>query len=118
LEDIHGGDGILREDKIMFTFWKKNDSGLPGPKGVPDPVYRDIVTQLGGNPDKISALNAVIRPKEGEQNTFEVRVFDKGQAGSQKITVKDYNSLTDHPELILYEGWYNKTAQAEIRKRR
>jgi hypothetical protein len=109
--------GDFKEDKIMFTFWKKNESGLPGPKEIPNPVYRDIVSKLKGDPDKTSDLKAVMRPKEGYKDTFEVRVFDGAQAASKKITVKDYNSLTEHPELILYDGWYNKAAEAEIKKR-
>jgi hypothetical protein len=109
---------MSRENEIMFAFWKKNESGLPGPKEIPNTVYRDIVTKLGGDPDKTSALKAVIRPREGEKDTFEVRVFDKDHATSLKIAVKDYHSLTEHPELILYEGWYNKMAQTGIEKRR
>ena len=97
-------------------FWKKDKNALPGPKGVPNPVGRDIVTKLGGDPNKTWSLKAVMRPKEGEKDAFEVRVFDEAQTASQKIAVKDYNSLTEHPELILYEGWYNKAAQAEIKK--
>ncbi len=45
------------------------------------------------------------------------RVFDGNQAASKKITVKDYHSLTENPELILYDGWYNTRQQAEIKKR-
>ena len=99
-------------------FWKKDKNALPGPKGVPGPVGRDIVTKLGGNPDQVwSNFQAVIRPREEGKDTFDVRVFDGIQAGSKKITVKDYNSLTEHPELILYEGWYCMDARAEIKKR-
>jgi hypothetical protein len=98
-------------------FWKKS-TGLPGPKDLPVPVGRDIVRELGGNPDKIwDDLKAVICPKEGYKDAFEVRVFDKARAASQKITVADYNSLTEHPELILYEGWYDELGHAEIKKR-
>ena len=102
----------------MLTFWKRNKSGLPRPKELPTPVGRDIVTKLGRNPDRIwDDLRAVSRPREGYKDTFEVRVFNKAQAASQKITVEDYNSLTEHPELILYEGWYNTLGGAEIKKR-
>jgi hypothetical protein len=98
-------------------FWKKSKSGLPGPKGLPNPVGRDIVTELGGNPDRIWNLMAVMRPKEGEKDSFEVRVFDPAQAASQKIAVKDYDSLTEHPELILYEGWFDGMREAKIKKK-
>ena len=101
----------------MFTFWKKSKSGLPGPKELPNPVGRDIVTKLGGDPNKVWDLKSVSRPREGYRDTFDVRVFNKAQAASQKITVGDYDSLTEHPELILYEGWYNILEGAEIRKR-
>jgi hypothetical protein len=99
-------------------FWKKDENALPGPKGVPKAVGRDIVTKLGGDPDRTwKDYKAVMRPKEGYKDTFEVKVFDGVQAASQKITVKDYNSLAEHPELILYEGWFNKKWEAEIKKR-
>ena len=99
-------------------FWKRDKNALPGPKSVPSPVGRDIVTKLGGNPEQVwNSFKAVIRPKEDGKDTFEVRVFDGAQASARDVSVKDYNSLDEHPELILYEGWYNKSAQAEIRKR-
>jgi len=99
-------------------FWKKDKNTLPGPRGVPDTVGRDIVSKLGGDPDQVwKNLKAVIRPKEGTNNAFEVRVFSPDEAFARNVSVKDYNSLNGHPELILYEGWYNKDAQAEIIKR-
>jgi len=99
-------------------FWKKDKDALPGPKDVPKAVGRDIVTKLGGDPDRTwKDYKAVMRPKEGYKGTFEVRVFDGVQAASKKITVKNYNSLAEHPELILYEGWFNKNWEAEIKKR-
>ena len=98
-------------------FWKKSKSGLPGPKGLPNPVSREIVTELKGNPDRIWDFKAVIRPKEGEKDTFEVRVYDPAQAASQKVIVQDYNSLTEHPELILYEGWFNEKREAKMEKK-
>jgi len=109
--------GSQKGDRIMFTFWKKNESGLPGPKELPSPVGREIIAKHRGNPDEIWNLKSVARPKEGCKDTFEIRVFDAEQAGSKKIAVKDYNSLTEHPELILYDGWYDKKAEAEIKKR-
>jgi hypothetical protein len=98
-------------------FWKKDKNALPGPKGVPDPVGREIVQNLGGNPDKVWNLKAVIRPKEGEKDTFEVRVFNGEQASSKHVSIKNYDSLDEYPDLILYEGWFNKKAEAKIEKK-
>ena len=98
-------------------FWGKTKSELPGPKGLPTPVGREIVTKLGGNPDRIWYFKAVIRPREGRKDIFDVRVFDEAQAASQKVSIKDYNSLNEHPDLILYEGWFNERIEAEIKKK-
>jgi len=99
-------------------FWKKDKNALSGPIDVPKAVGRDIIAKLGGDPDRTwKDYKAVMRPKEGYKDTFDVRVFDGIQAASQKIDVKDYNSLAEHPELILYEGWFNKKWEAEIKKR-
>jgi hypothetical protein len=96
--------------------WGKSKSELPGPKELPTAVGREIVTKLGGNPDRIWHFKAVIHPREGRIDIFDVRVFDPSQASSQKISVKDYNSLTEHPDLILYEGWFSNRSEAEIKK--
>ena len=53
-------------------FWKKSKSGLPGPKGLPTPVGREIATKLGGNPDKIWNLKAVIRQKSGVEGQLKL----------------------------------------------
>jgi len=97
-------------------FWRKSKTGLPGPESLPNPVGREIVVEFGGNPDEIWYLKAVRRPKEGEKDIFEVRVFSAAQAASKNVVVKDYNSLSEHPELILYEGWFNKTGAAKMEK--
>jgi hypothetical protein len=98
-------------------FWKKNKGGLPGPKDLPNAVGREIVATLGGNPDIIWHYKAVWRPQEGKEDIFAVRVFDPAQPASKKIIVQDFNSLNEHPELILYEGWFDKNAGAKIEKK-
>jgi len=45
------------------------------------------------------------------------RVFSAAQAVSKKVVAKDYNSFPEHPELILYEGWFNKMGAAKMEKR-
>jgi hypothetical protein len=101
----------------MFSFWKKSKSGLLGPNELPNSVGRDIVRYLGGDPDKTWDLKAVMRPKEGHQDIFEVRVFNAAQAASKKIIIKDYDSLNENQELILYDGLYSTEGEAKIKKR-
>jgi hypothetical protein len=96
-------------------FWSKKANGLLPPKSIPDAVGRYLVVTLGKNPDWVWNLKTVMRSNEGDKDTFEVRVFDQSQAADKGIKVRDYNSLSEHPEMILYEGWFNKrTYEAKV----
>ncbi len=107
----------------MFSLWNKKSSNgeeerLPSPKSLPSVVGQYIVVKLGGNPDWIWSLKAVVKPNGKSKNAFDVRVFDDSQLFSSGIKVKDYNSLNDHPELVLYDGWFDKrTLEAELKAR-
>ena len=105
----------------MFDlFKKKNPDGsekLPGPKGIPDAVGSTLVVKFNEDPAWTWALKAVMKPKEGK-DLFDVRVFSDSMAGSAKVAVRDYHSLNDHPNLILYDGIYdkkNRKAQLQMR---
>ena len=37
-----------------------------------------------------------------------IRIFDPASADKRGITIDGYKSLDDHPELILYEGYYRE----------
>lgn len=99
-------------------FWKKKETvqksptkaeKLPGPKGIPEPIGRFLVTELKQNPDWVWQLKVVLRPKlDDGKDTFEFRIFDDAQTAGKKTVIKDYNSLDAHPELILYQGRFNK----------
>jgi hypothetical protein len=95
----------------MFgLFKKKNADGcckLPGPRGVPDPVGSSLVVQHKEDPNWAWALKAVLKPK-AEKGIFEIRVFSDQTAIAAKVSVKDFNSLDGHPDLILYDGIYDK----------
>ena len=96
-------------------FWRKKANGLPPPKSIPDAVGRYLVVTLGKNPDWVWNLKAVTRSNGGDKDTFEVRVFDASQAADKGIKVRDYLTFDEHPEMILYEGWFNKrTSDSKI----
>jgi len=111
---------------MNLKFWQKKSEGgvssnpgevkLPGPKSMPEVVGRYLVVRLGKEPDWVWNLKSVSRPHPEEKNVFDVRIFDESQAGSKSVTVKNYHSLEEHPELILFEGWYDKkTMKAEVK---
>ncbi len=89
-------------------FWSKKTNGLFPPKSIPDAVGRYLVVSLGKNPDWVWNLKAVMRSNGGDKDLFEVRVFDASQAADKGIKVRDYHTFDEHPEMILYEGWFNK----------
>jgi hypothetical protein len=102
---------------ISWKFWKtasRNDQTLnqkarklPKPKDLPDRVGIHLVTQLKLDPDWVWTLKVVVRPTTERQN-FEIRIFDPEEAFLSDVIVTDFNSLEDFPELILFEGYFNK----------
>ncbi len=99
-------------------FWKNR--GVPSkPKDIPDIVGGHLVTDYNQNPDVVWKLKAVKRRRQESKNAFDVRVFDDLEAATKKIKVQDYTTLDEHPELILYEGWYDlesRTVQLEVKR--
>ena len=103
---------------MFWKFWEKKEAPgepkpvkLPGPKNMPDPVGRFMVVNLGKNPDWVWRLKSVRRPRPADEmnkEPYDVRVFDESEAAAKKVRVKNYLSLDEHPELILFEGWYDK----------
>jgi hypothetical protein len=102
-------------------FWKKKENGqekLPSPKGIPEAVGRYLVVSMGQDPNWVWNLKSVLRPRPGEKDLFDFRVFDGNNIGRQNFSVKNYDTLTDHPELILYEGTFSKkTFEVSLRER-
>jgi hypothetical protein len=95
----------------MFgLFNKKNPDGsekLPEPKGIPDPAGQSLVVLFKEDPTWTWALKAAMKPK-AEKDQFDIRVFSDRMAGAVKISVEDYSTLDRYPDLILYEGFYDK----------
>jgi hypothetical protein len=102
---------------MSWKFWEKSATGkLPGPKKMLYPVGRELVLK-GADPDWVWNLKCVERPKEGKENWYDIRVFDESSAGKKSISVQDYTSLDQAPDLILFEGRYNKKSlKAEVVK--
>jgi hypothetical protein len=101
-------------------FWKKKPAKeektakgekLPRPTDIAEQVGRYLVVEKKRDPDWVWKLKSVVRQRPEEKKRFDVRVFDKAQATANKVTVKDYTSLDEHPDLILYEGWFDKESQ-------
>jgi len=108
-----------------WKFWQKDqpaakDTGakthkLGRPRDLPQEVGRHLVVEQGLDPDWAWSLKCVVKPRENSKSTFDVRVFSSESAVRQGVTVRDYTSLEDHADLILFAGWYDKeTRQAQL----
>lgn len=104
---------------MSWKFWEKKADAeastgtkaakLPRPKELPFPVGKHLVVALGHDPDWVWGLKAVVRPREGGgKDAFDVRVFSDNDAVMKKVTVKNYHSLDDQGDLILFDGWFDK----------
>jgi hypothetical protein len=95
-------------------FWgkksTKEEEKLSGPRAIPEPVQNYLVTERKMDPDLVKLLKAVER-KSTTEAAFNIRVFDESEATARQVQVKDYTSLDECPDLIIYEGWYDKGAK-------
>lgn len=104
---------------MSWKFWEKKEEGsskkLPKPKDIPYPVGRYLVVDKGQDPDWVWNLKGIVLPKEGTKDVFYVRVFNPNEASMKNLRVRNYFSLDEHPELVLFEGWFDrKTHEVEV----
>jgi hypothetical protein len=105
---------------MSWKFWEKPSPGLeankppklPRPKDVPPVVGQYMVVNLGLDPDWVWRLKGVTRPQTNSKSAFDIRIFDEANAIARKVSVRDFNTLNDHPLLIVYEGWFDKVSGA------
>jgi hypothetical protein len=97
----------------------KPTAELPRPGRISDLVGKYLVSAMKMDPDLVPILLSVTAKRAGTEKTFDVRIFDEPESLVKKVTVNNYKSLDDHPELILYEGWFdNATKHVELTTRR
>jgi hypothetical protein len=104
----------------MFgLFGKKDGSGLPGPKSIPDAVGQQLVVSHKEEPDWVWTLKSVMKADEaGDKDSFRIRVFSDSMATAAKVDVRDFTTLDAYPSLILYDGVFNKKLKAAKMERR
>lgn len=94
-----GGEGNVKIEK------------LPGPREIPGLVQSHLIAEKKLDPDMARIFKAVVRKRQNGQKAFDIRIFDDSDAVATKIQVKDYTTLDQHPNLILYEGWFDEVAK-------
>jgi hypothetical protein len=120
-QDANGpGRRDFDERKVVmkWSFWKHDDRNggakaakLPKPKDLPSPVGRHLVVDLQWDPDTVWQLKSVAMPVDGQTGRQQIRIFDPAKVAVAGVTVKDFPSLDPYPELIILEGWFDKSLQ-------
>jgi hypothetical protein len=115
------------EGGVRKMFWGKKSTEeegkkekLSGPKEIPGLVQNYLVVERKMGPDLVRLLRAVVRKSPTGETAFNIRVFDESEGVARKVQVKDYTSLDECPDLILYEGWFDegsKQVKLEEKKR-
>lgn len=98
----------------MDLFWLSGE----GPKDIPWWAHTYLVTTLKVPPENLTGLRSVQKVGfwDGQPVTF-IRIYDP-LASEQTRQVKDFTSLDLHPELLLYEGYWEKASNRVFLQRR
>ncbi|MFC1971729.1 hypothetical protein ACFLV0_07425 [Chloroflexota bacterium] len=104
-------------------FWKKKPKTeepskpkmekLPGPSSIESILAAKLIVDLTQDPDRVWKLHSVVRRRSGGGERFDFRVFDMARVEATRVEVKDYTSLDDYPELMVYQGWFD-TKSGEV----
>ena len=99
-------------------FWKKKTKTeepskpkmkkLPAPSSIESILATKLIVDLKQDADQIWKLHSVVCQRSGGGQRFDFRVFDADRVTATRVQVKDYTSLDDYPELIVYQGWFDK----------
>jgi hypothetical protein len=88
---------------------------LPGPRPIPGLVEIRLIADYKMDPDLVHIFKAVVHRSPRAEKAFDCRIFDESEAEASAVQIKDYTSLDGHPELILYEGWFDEgSKQVEL----
>lgn len=93
-------------------FWKrdkekKKEKGVMGLGG--SVVWNYMRSRYGLSGDEMVLLRQVESDgMVGDQPVTMIRIFDPATAKEKGVAIEDYQSLDNHPDLILYEGYYRE----------
>jgi hypothetical protein len=106
---------------MSWKFWQKNKNAgahsggetqrLEKPRDLPQEVGRHLVVEQGLDPDWVWGLKCVRKRRESSKIAFDIRIFSPETVGQHGVKVKDYVSLDNHMELVIFAGWYEKETQ-------
>jgi len=114
-----GAQGPQKSSTATEELSQQEAEGLPRPGAIPELVGEYLVSEMKMDPDLVPFLMSVTRKSSKGEKAFDIRIYDEPETLIKKVTVKNYNTLDEHPELIFYEGWFdNESKSVEGKARR
>jgi hypothetical protein len=112
---------------MQWKFWKKNgpkagniksgEAKMPKPRQLPQQIGGYLVIHENLDPDWVWSLRCVVRRYPQRRAQFDFKVYNPVDARQKGIKIIGFKSLDEYPELILYQGIYNKyVAEAQFIK--
>lgn len=105
-----------------WKFWQKNETAAAPsgdktqrrgkPRDLPPEVGRHLVVEQGLDPDWIWSLTCVRKPIENSKSAFDIRIFSSENVAQHGVKVRDYASLDNHMDLVIFAGWYEKETRS------
>jgi len=91
-------------------FWKR-DKGKKKEKGVMglggSAVWNYMKKRYGLSDEEMVLLRRVeSEGTVGDKPVTLIRIFDPTTTKQKDVAIENYHSLDNHPDLILYEGYY------------
>lgn len=87
------------------------------PQGVPEPIVKYLVTNLGLSMSWVYKLKSVMKPN-GQIDVWDFRLYDENDVRAKNLKIKDFYSFDNYPTMYRYEGIYNiKTHVVELKKK-
>lgn len=84
---------------------------LSGPREIPWIVQNYLVTEKKMDPEIAKLLKALVYKSSSGEKVNNIRIFDEADAVAKKVLVKDYTTLDQHPDLIIYEGTFDEDSK-------
>ena len=104
---------------LNLKFWEKENGTNSAvkverkfrPKELPQAIGLHLIVRLKEDPDWVWTLKFVIQTRADDKHVVNFRIYDPLGARSEDVKVARFESLDGHPELILYEGWFNLSSE-------
>ena len=90
---------------------KQKEEKLVRPAQLYSAIEKQLIEQYKIDINMVKFIMVVLSESTEKEGIFNFRIFDTAEANALNLQVKNYATLTTHPDLILYEGWIDGDSQ-------